>query len=94
MTIPHCVSSSLNAKQINYEVIESDLSSCIAAQHLQKGKVNQIAIMIFLETVDTKLQAIVSSTSILNLDALNDFTGNMFNLYPVQANSSYWPQKA
>lgn len=75
MAIPHCVLSSLNAKQINYEVIETDLSSCIAEQHLQNSTDTQVAVMILLETADTKLQAIVSSTSILNLDALNDFTG-------------------
>ncbi|MEH6358006.1 MAG: HDOD domain-containing protein [Pseudomonadales bacterium] len=86
MAIPHCVLSSLNAKQINYEIIEADLPSSIAEQHQQKTTDQQIAVMVLLETADTKLQAIVSSTSILNLDALNDFTGQY--VQPVSCKSN------
>jgi len=75
VAIPHCVLSTLNSKQISHEIIAANLQSKIAELHSRKCADEQLAVMILLNAADTKLQAIVSSTSILNLDALNDYTG-------------------
>lgn len=86
MAIPHCVLSTLNAKQISHEIIEADLQKKIAELRLEKSTEKQLAVMILLETSDTKLQAIVSSTSILNLDLLNDYTDK--HIQPVSSYSA------
>jgi len=70
VTLPHCVLSTLNAKHITPEVIEAN--SSITLDELQsQNNAQQLAIMIVLETTESRLQAIISSNSILNLDALN-----------------------
>lgn len=68
MTLPHCVLNALNSKQVTYQVIEADSVELRNQADVDKP----LAVMIVLDTPDTRIQAIVSSNTILNLDALND----------------------
>jgi len=70
VTLPHCVLSTLNIKHITPEVIEPDSSINLDELHTQNSA-QQLAVMIVLETTESRFQAIISSNSILNLDALN-----------------------
>ena len=68
MTLPHCVLNALNSKQVTYQVIEAD-----GVELRNQADANKpLAVMIVLDTPDTRIQAIVSSNTILNLDALSD----------------------
>jgi len=70
VSLPHSVLSTLNVKHITPEIIDPD--SSLNLDELQpQNNAQQLAIMIVLETSESRLQAIISSNSILNLDALN-----------------------
>jgi len=75
VAVPHCILTALNAQQISHGIIEADLHNKIAELHSQNSSTELLAIMILLDAGDSKLQAIVPSSSILNLDALNEHTG-------------------
>jgi len=72
VTLPHCVLNALNSKQAAYQVIEADSADKMAELRSQTGTNEQLALMVVLDTPDSRVQAIVSSNTILNLDALND----------------------
>jgi HD-like signal output (HDOD) protein/prolyl-tRNA editing enzyme YbaK/EbsC (Cys-tRNA(Pro) deacylase) len=72
VTLPHCVLNALNSKQVAYQVIEADSADKMAELRSQTGTNEQLALMVVLDTPDSRVQAIVSSNTILNLDALND----------------------
>jgi len=72
VTLPHCVLNTLNSKQVAYQVIEADSADKMAELRSQTDANEQLAVMIVLDTPDSRVQAIVSSNTILNLDALND----------------------
>lgn len=75
MAIPRCVLNALNSKQIAHDIAESDTQSKMTALR-KRNHDEQLAIMVLLEATDgSKLQAIISANSLLNLDALNDLTG-------------------
>ena len=86
MAIPHSVLNTLNTKQVGHEVIEADLQNKIAELRSQVNPCEQLAVMILLDAAGTKLQAIVPSTSILNLDALNEHTGK--HVQPISSAST------
>jgi len=62
----------LNSKQIAYQLIEAESADKMAELRTQTAAQEQFAVMVVLDTPDSRVQAIVSSDTILNLDALND----------------------
>lgn len=75
MAIPRCVLNALNSKQIAHDIAESDTQVKMTALR-KRNHDEQLAIMVLLVTTDgSKLQAIISANSLLNLDALNDQAG-------------------
>ena len=74
MAIPRCVLNALNSKQIAHKIVEADVQTKMAALRTPNND-EQLAIMVLLEANGEKLQAIVSSNSLLNVDALNELTG-------------------
>lgn len=77
MSLPHCVLNDLNSKQAIYDIVEMDFSDKLAALRTDNNKAEQLALMVVLESADTRLQAIIPSNSILNLDALADATPSL-----------------
>lgn len=75
MIMPRSVLNALNSKQIAHHIAEADTKSKMAELR-KRNNDEQMAIMVLLETADgSKLQAILSTNSLLNLDALNGQTG-------------------
>jgi len=79
--------NALNSKQITYQVIEANSKDKMAELRAQTDASEQMALMVVLDTPDARVQAIVSSNSILNLDALSDHIPQ--RIKPLNANSKF-----
>ena len=73
MVVPHCVLEILNNQQITHQIVDGDELVKMALG--TSNNAEQLALMVPLNAAGSQLQAIVSSNSLLNLDALNEHTG-------------------